>query len=166
MPKIGLVVTTRTRLDEPFRDLVIAREIIAEMQETGALRVPSSILNDFTHGTPAPVCGACLTTPMDAHGLVCASCTSEMTAGESAKRQGSTGHEAAGLWYTPRDEDSLAYAEDVDAPAPPLWASLLALIPGDRESRILALFVATVGCLLIAAILLTAHFAQKAGPPW
>jgi hypothetical protein len=84
----------------------------------------------------------------------------------AAKRIDWPGYNGDGTWYAPEDEGDPVYAEDVDAPAPPLWASLLALIPGDRESRILALFVATVGCLLIAAILLTAHFAQKAGPPW
>lgn len=55
MPKISLMVKTRTRLDEPARDLVRVREIIAEMQEAGALRVPSSMLDNKSAGNAARI---------------------------------------------------------------------------------------------------------------
>ena len=84
----------------------------------------------------------------------------------AAERIDWPGYNADGSWYAPEDEDDPIYAEDMDAPAPPFWASLLALLPGDWESRYLWGMLAVVTLALLTAIGVCVHSAQKVGLPW
>ena len=122
---------------------------------------------------PAPVCGMCLTAPVKAAGTLCEPCRDSMTAKSiiaemertAAERIDWPGYTATGSWYAPEDEGDPVYAEDVDAPAPPIWASMYPT--NESEDRLVVGALVGIVLVLLAAIAWCLyHLKAIDGWPW
>ena len=110
---------------------------------------------DPTAPPPAIVCGMCMNAPVKVAGTLCGLCKDTMSVKSikaameetAAERIDWPGYNQHGQW---EDDSDFVYTEDVDSPAPPIWASLY---PTDEsEDRLVVGALVGIALVLLAAI--------------